>query len=70
MATNERESRRRRIVSRGSDRLALITGQIENLPSPSPSDSHPQDLQTPCKLIHTPLSLSLSVCFLVVFLYM
>ncbi|KAL3528780.1 hypothetical protein ACH5RR_008102 [Cinchona calisaya] len=30
----EREERRRRIVERGSDRLALITGQIHNLESP------------------------------------
>ncbi|KAK1277865.1 hypothetical protein QJS04_geneDACA015869 [Acorus gramineus] len=32
-----REARRRRIVERGSDRLALITGQIRSLPPPSSS---------------------------------
>ncbi|XP_023545800.1 uncharacterized protein LOC111805127 [Cucurbita pepo subsp. pepo] len=35
MAANTRESRRRRILERGSERLALITGQIQSLPSPS-----------------------------------
>ena len=35
MAANARESRRRRILERGSERLALITGQIQSLPSPS-----------------------------------
>ncbi|XP_042482122.1 uncharacterized protein LOC122062560 [Macadamia integrifolia] len=39
MATSAREGRRRRIVERGSDRLALITGQIQNLPPPPPSSS-------------------------------
>ncbi|KAK6927425.1 hypothetical protein RJ641_006016 [Dillenia turbinata] len=38
MATSGREARRRRILERGSDRLALITGQIKNLPPSSPSD--------------------------------
>lgn len=33
-----REARRRRIVDRGTDRLALITGQIPALPSDSESD--------------------------------
>ncbi|XP_027083128.1 uncharacterized protein [Coffea arabica] len=33
-----REGRRRRIVDRGTDRLALITGQIRTLPSDSESD--------------------------------
>lgn len=38
MATsNSREERRRKIVDRGSDRLALITGKIPNLSSSSPS---------------------------------
>ncbi|XP_062111322.1 uncharacterized protein LOC133822877 [Humulus lupulus] len=37
MASNSREARRRRILERGSDRLALITGHIDNLPDPSPS---------------------------------
>lgn len=35
MAANPREARRRRILERGSDRLALITGQIQSLPSSS-----------------------------------
>ncbi|KAI8547296.1 hypothetical protein RHMOL_Rhmol07G0183800 [Rhododendron molle] len=35
MATATREARRRRIVDRGSDRLALITGGINILPSSS-----------------------------------
>ncbi|KAM7274463.1 hypothetical protein ACFE04_016329 [Oxalis oulophora] len=39
---NNREARRRKIVERGSDRLALITGRIHNLPSsPSGSGSSP-----------------------------
>ncbi|XP_027181172.1 uncharacterized protein LOC113779689 isoform X1 [Coffea eugenioides] len=33
-----REGRRRRIVDRGTDRIALITGQIRTLPSDSESD--------------------------------
>jgi hypothetical protein len=44
MATtpNNREARRRKIVERGSDRLALITGRIHNLPSsPSAPGSSP-----------------------------
>ncbi|XP_010447356.1 PREDICTED: uncharacterized protein LOC104730002 [Camelina sativa] len=40
MATNSREARRRKILERGSDRLAFITGQINGVPPPpSPSDS-------------------------------
>ncbi|KAM5565456.1 hypothetical protein ABKV19_019455 [Rosa sericea] len=41
MATNSREARRRRILERGSDRLALITGRIQTLPSSS-SSSDPE----------------------------
>jgi hypothetical protein len=39
MATNtgEKDARRRRLKERGTDRLALITGKIQTLPSPSPS---------------------------------
>ena len=37
MASNVREARRRKIMERGSDRLALITGQIQSLPSSSSS---------------------------------
>lgn len=39
MATTDREERRRRIIERGSDRLALITGQLHNLDPSSPSSS-------------------------------
>ncbi|KAJ6758498.1 TRANSMEMBRANE PROTEIN [Salix koriyanagi] len=43
MASTTRESRRRRIIDRGSDRLALITGQIQAIPSQKlvSEDSHP-----------------------------
>ncbi|OWM86642.1 uncharacterized protein LOC116189529 [Punica granatum] len=44
--TGGRDARRRRIVDRGSDRLALITGRIQTLPSPpptSPPDAPPPD---------------------------
>ncbi|KAL5558784.1 hypothetical protein UlMin_034995 [Ulmus minor] len=50
MATTAREARRRKIVERGSDRLALITGRIQTLPASSPlptsSDLHPQTQDT------------------------
>ncbi|VVB10642.1 unnamed protein product [Arabis nemorensis] len=39
MASNSREARRRKILERGSDRLAFITGQINGVSSPPPSDS-------------------------------
>lgn len=39
MATNSREARRRKILERGSDRLAFITGQINGAHPPPPSDS-------------------------------
>lgn len=39
MATNSREARRRKILERGSDRLAFITGQINGVSPPPPSDS-------------------------------
>ncbi|CAH8326498.1 unnamed protein product [Eruca vesicaria subsp. sativa] len=40
MASNSREARRRKILERGSDRLAFITGQINDVPPPpSPSPS-------------------------------
>ncbi|CAN7108660.1 unnamed protein product [Brassica rapa subsp. narinosa] len=38
MASNSREARRRKILERGSDRLAFITGQINNVPPPPSSD--------------------------------
>ncbi|XP_010546484.1 PREDICTED: uncharacterized protein LOC104818564 [Tarenaya hassleriana] len=41
MATSSREARRRKIIERGSDRLAFITGQIHSIPDPPPSDSPP-----------------------------
>ncbi|CAB4266535.1 unnamed protein product [Prunus armeniaca] len=41
MATNSREARRRKIMERGSDRLALITGRIQTLPSSSSSSTDP-----------------------------
>ncbi|KAF5726208.1 hypothetical protein HS088_TW23G00949 [Tripterygium wilfordii] len=44
MATSSRESRRRRIVERGSDRLALITGRIQNVPAPLSSSESVQEL--------------------------
>ncbi|CAN6826854.1 unnamed protein product [Brassica oleracea] len=37
MASNSREARRRKILERGSDRLAFITGQINGVPPPPPS---------------------------------
>ncbi|ESQ53896.1 hypothetical protein EUTSA_v10025931mg [Eutrema salsugineum] len=40
MASNSREARRRKILERGSDRLAFITGQING--SPPPPSSLPQ----------------------------
>lgn len=39
MASNSREARRRKILERGSDRLAFITGQINGVSSPPSSDS-------------------------------
>lgn len=45
MDTNVRKERRRKIVERGGDRLALITGQVRalsaspSLPSPTPASS-------------------------------
>ncbi|KAA8521765.1 hypothetical protein F0562_012438 [Nyssa sinensis] len=47
METNNREARRRRIADRGSDRLALITGRIQTLPSSSTSlEPEPHHSQT------------------------
>lgn len=43
MAAIPREARRRRILERGSDRLALITGQIHSLPSSSESPPESND---------------------------
>ncbi|KDP34230.1 hypothetical protein JCGZ_07801 [Jatropha curcas] len=47
MATNSaasREARRRKILERGADRLALITGRTETLPSESHNDSNSDQL--------------------------
>ncbi|XP_009367936.2 uncharacterized protein LOC103957497 isoform X1 [Pyrus x bretschneideri] len=41
MTTNSREARRRKIMERGSDRLALITGRIQTLPPSSSFSSSP-----------------------------
>ncbi|KAJ8763874.1 hypothetical protein K2173_003656 [Erythroxylum novogranatense] len=48
MASDGREERRRRIMERGSDRIALITGQIRTLDasSPPPSSTHSHDQTT------------------------
>ncbi|CAL9227747.1 unnamed protein product [Arabidopsis halleri] len=51
MSSNSREARRRKILERGSDRLAFITGQINGVPPPpppsdSPSSLSPSHLQT------------------------
>lgn len=45
MASNSREARRRKILERGSDRLAFITGQINGV-HPPPS-SNPTSLTQP-----------------------
>lgn len=37
-----REARRRKIMDRGADRLAFITGQIRSVPSSESPSSHPQ----------------------------
>ncbi|XP_028754798.1 uncharacterized protein LOC114714235 isoform X1 [Neltuma alba] len=42
MAANAREARRKKILERGSDRLALITGRIENRSPPRSASSHSQ----------------------------
>ncbi|CAN7032553.1 hypothetical protein IGI04_031359 [Brassica rapa subsp. trilocularis] len=39
MASNSREARRRKILERGSDRLAFITGHINGVPPPSSDPS-------------------------------
>ncbi|KAJ0251929.1 Transmembrane protein [Hirschfeldia incana] len=44
MASNSREARRRKILERGSDRLAFITGQINNVPPPPSPSSDPTSL--------------------------
>lgn len=46
MATSGRDTRRRRIVERGNDRLALITGRIPTLPSETGSGSETRHLHT------------------------
>jgi hypothetical protein len=39
VSNDDREERRRRIVERESDRMALITGRIKTLPASTPSSS-------------------------------
>ena len=64
----EKEERRRRIVERGSQRLALITGSIQNLESlplsPSPKThhdiSHRRIHSAPAVAVHASNGLSLS----------
>ncbi|XP_039063112.1 uncharacterized protein LOC120207760 isoform X2 [Hibiscus syriacus] len=46
MATSSRESRRRKILERGSDRLAFITGHLQNL-SPPPHSENQIDANPP-----------------------
>ncbi|XP_019177652.1 PREDICTED: uncharacterized protein LOC109172862 [Ipomoea nil] len=46
MASNGREARRRRIVDKGSDRLALITGQIQNIQPGDDSESEARHSHT------------------------
>ncbi|CAN8327048.1 unnamed protein product [Cochlearia groenlandica] len=40
MASSSREARRRKILERGSDRLAFITGQVNDVPSPPSPQSN------------------------------
>uniref|UniRef100_A0A5B6YNP8 Uncharacterized protein n=1 Tax=Davidia involucrata TaxID=16924 RepID=A0A5B6YNP8_DAVIN len=47
MAMSSREARRRRIVDRGSDRLAIITGRIQTLPSSSSEPHHSHTASCP-----------------------
>ncbi|CAK7353400.1 unnamed protein product [Dovyalis caffra] len=51
MASAPRDSRRRKIVDRGADRLALITGQIHALPS-EPTDDPSKLLNSQAPLPH------------------
>ncbi|KAG9146506.1 hypothetical protein Leryth_011787 [Lithospermum erythrorhizon] len=39
--SSRQAARRRRIIERGNDRLALITGRIQSLPPPTQSDQFP-----------------------------
>lgn len=51
-------ARRRRIVERGSDRLALITGRIKNLPSDSETESGSNQLRGHSYTVSCPPSIS------------
>uniref|UniRef100_M4FG63 Uncharacterized protein n=1 Tax=Brassica campestris TaxID=3711 RepID=M4FG63_BRACM len=53
MASNSREARRRKILERGSDRLAFITGHINGVPPPPPPPS-----SDPSSLSQSPLRTS------------
>ncbi|CAN6477147.1 unnamed protein product [Victoria cruziana] len=46
-----RDARRRRIVDRGTDRLAFITGQISSLPATSPPPPPPPPTPKTCEAI-------------------
>ncbi|GLU01398.1 hypothetical protein SLE2022_187080 [Rubroshorea leprosula] len=54
MATSSRESRRRKIVERGADRLAFIQGRISTLPANSQDDSTSGPSQPPVSLAQDP----------------
>ncbi|KAL3500494.1 hypothetical protein ACH5RR_039587 [Cinchona calisaya] len=56
--SSSREARRRRIVDRGTDRLALITGQIRALPSDAASDSDQSRATTHSHTASCPPSIS------------
>lgn len=51
-------ARRRRIVERGSDRLALITGRIKNLPSESETKSGSDQMRGHSYTVSCPPSIS------------
>ncbi|XP_024986571.1 uncharacterized protein LOC112521812 [Cynara cardunculus var. scolymus] len=59
MATDDPTARRRRIIEKGSDRLALITGRAPNIPSPpSPTSAaqshHSYTSSCPSAITHLP----------------
>ncbi|KAL5729295.1 hypothetical protein ACHQM5_002268 [Ranunculus cassubicifolius] len=50
MATDSREARRKRILERGSDRMALITGRVESLSTPQPQSHHLHTVSLPASI--------------------
>ncbi|GLT55450.1 hypothetical protein SLA2020_285700 [Shorea laevis] len=54
MVTSSRESRRRKIVERGADRLAFIQGRISTLPANSQDESTSGTSQPPVSLAQDP----------------